>query len=117
MKSINKFIIEKLKVTKPKSGDCTLEEFLEWYYFGYENNIDALTFDEFTVIDFDPNACEVYFSNNEQKMYDFLMDNLDVEIELHKVKDGGYTYYKFFIDKVEFMPEYEYNEGEFEKKK
>ena len=116
MKTISAFITEKLKVSSNvKTGDCTVEEFLEWYYFGYEKSIKDLTFDEFTVVDFDPSACETYFNNNEQKMYDFLMDNLDVEIELHKVDDGDYTYYRFFIDKVEFMPEY--FEGEFEKKK
>lgn len=115
MKSINEFIIEKLKVSSNVNhGDCTVQEFLEWYYFGYTKSIDALTFDEFTVVDFDPEACEVYFGNNEQKMYDFLMDNLDVEIELHKVDDGEYTYYKFFIDNVEFTAEY--FEDEFEKK-
>lgn len=115
MKTISAFITEKLKVSSNvKTGDCTLEEFLEWYYFGYEKSIDALTFDEFTVIDFDPSACETYFNNNEQKMYDFLMDNLDVEIELHKVKEGDYTYYRFFIDKVEFLAEY--YEDEFVKK-
>lgn len=115
MKGIRTFITEKLKVSSNvKSGDCTVEEFLEWYYFGYEKSIKDLTYDEFTVIDFDPSACDTYFNNNDQLMYDFLMDNLDVEIELHKVKDGDYTYYRFFIDKVEFMPEY--YEGEFEKK-
>lgn len=115
MKTISVFITEKLKVSSNvKTGDCTVEEFLEWYYFGYEKNIDALTFDEFTVIDFDPIACETYFNNNEQKMYDFLMNNLDVEIELHKADDGEYTYYRFFIDNVEFMAEY--FESEFEHK-
>ena len=115
MKTIRTFITEKLKVSSNvKYGDCTLEEFLEWYYFGYTKSIDDLTFDEFSVIDFDPSACEVYFDNNEQKMYDFLMDNLDVDIELHKVDDGEYTYYRFFVDKVEFMPEY--CEDEFVKK-
>ena len=88
---------------------------VKYLNFGYEKSIDALTFDEFTVIDFDPSACETYFNNSEQKMYDFLMDNLDVDIELHKVDEGDYTYYRFFIDKVEFMPEY--YEAEFEKKK
>ena len=112
MKPISVFINEKLKVSSNvKSNVCTVEEFLEWYYFGYAKNIDALTFDEFSVVDFDPNACEVYFDNNEQKMYDFLMDNLDVEIELHKVEDGEYTYYRFFVGKVEFLAEY--NEDEF----
>jgi hypothetical protein len=83
MKNISSFISEKLKVSSNvKTGDCTVEEFLEWYYFGYTKSIDDLTFDEFTVVDFDPAACEVYFGNNEQKMYDFLMNNLDVEIEL-----------------------------------
>ena len=115
MKTIRTFIIEKLKVSSNvKTGDCTLEEFLEWYYFGYEKSIDDLTFDEFTVIDFDPKACEVYFNNNEQDMYDFLMDNLDVEIELHKIEEGDYKYYRFFIDKVEFIAEY--CDDEFEKK-
>ena len=114
MKSISTFITEKLKVTNAKSGDCTVEEFLVWYYFDNKKPIEDLTFDEFTVTDFDPDACEVYFNNNEQKMYDFLMDNLDVEIELHKIDDGKYTYYRFFVGKVEFLAEY--NEDEFVKK-
>ena len=47
MKTISTFITEKLKVSSNvKHGDCTLEEFLEWYYFGYEKSIDDLTFDE-----------------------------------------------------------------------
>ena len=33
MKSLSEILLEKLKVTKPKPGDCTLEEFLVWYYF------------------------------------------------------------------------------------
>jgi hypothetical protein len=116
MKTISVFITEKLKVSSNVNhGDCTVQEFLEWYYFGYEQTIEDLTFDEFTVIDFDPSACETYFNNNEQKMYDFLMNNLDIDIELHKVKEGDYTYYRFFIHNVEFMAEY--YEDEFEKKK
>ena len=115
MKTISVFINEKLKVSSNvKSNVCTVEEFLEWYYYGYEKTIKDLTFDEFTVIDFDPDACETYFNNNDQKMYDFLMDNLDVEIELHPVKEGDYSYYRFFIDKVEFMAEY--FDAEFENK-
>ena len=115
MKTISEFITEKLKISSNvKHGDCTVGEFLEWYYFGYDKPIEDLTFDEFTIVDFDPAACETYFNNNEQKMYDFLMDNLDVEIELHNINDGDYTYYRFFIYNVEFMPEY--CDEEFEKK-
>lgn len=116
MKAIRTFITEKLKIsTNTKTGDCTVAEFLEWYYFGYEKSIKDLTFDEFVTIDFEPDACKTFFNGNEQRMYDFLMDNLDVEIELQKVDAGNYTYYRFFIDKVEFIPEY-YG-SEFEKKK
>ena len=40
MKTIRTFITEKLKVSSNiKHGDCTLEEFLEWYYFGYTKSI------------------------------------------------------------------------------
>lgn len=115
MKSINTFIIEKLKVSKARSGDCTLEEFLVWYYFDNTKTIEDLTLYEFICVDFEPKVTKKYFNNNENKLYDFLMDNLDVDIELHKVKEGDYTYYRFFIDKVEFMPEY--YDDEFEKKK
>ena len=114
MKSINTFILEKLKVSKTKSGDCTLEEFLVWYYFDNKYPIEALTFEEFSSIDFEPNVAEVYFDNNTEELYDFLMDNLDVEIELYKIDKGGYSYYRFFIDNISFIVEI--NGGEFWKK-
>lgn len=114
MKSINEFIIEKLKVTKTKSTDCTLEEFLVWYYFDNTKTIEDLTFDEFSYSDFEPNVVEVYFDNNEKKLYDFLMDHLDEEIELYNVEEADYTYYRFFIDNISFTVET--NGCEFEKK-
>ena len=109
MKTINEFIIEKLKVTKSKPGDCTLEEFLVWYYYDNTQPIEDLQFDEFCCSDFEPSVLEVYFDNNEKKFYDFLMDHLDDELELQSVKDGDYTYYKFFIDNVIFYVEYDHN--------
>lgn len=115
MKSISTFIIEKLKVTTTKSGDCTLEEFLVWYYYDNKKTIEDLTFDEFFLIDFEPQVVEVYFSNNEKKLYDFLMDHLDDEIELHAVEEDDYTYYRFFIDNISFKVER--NGCEFERKK
>lgn len=115
MKSINEFIIEKLKVTKTKSIDCTLEEFLIWYYFDNTKTIKDLTFDEFCCVDFDESkVLEVYFDNNEKKLYDFLMDHLDDEIELYNVEEAGYTYYRFFIDNISFKVET--NGCEFKKK-
>ena len=114
MKSINSFIIEKLKVTKSKPGDCTLEEFLVWYYFDNTQTIEDLTFEEFMEIDFEPYALEEYFDNDSKKMYDFLMDHLDDEIKLRKHDEAGYMYYIFSIDDIEFMPQC--NEGEFHKK-
>ena len=114
MKSINSFITEKLKVSKSKPGDCTLEEFLVWYYFDNKYPIEDLTFEEFSSIDFEPNVAEVYFDNNTEELYDFLMDNLDVEIELYKINEGGYSYYRFFINNISFIVEI--NGGEFWKK-
>ena len=110
MKSINTFIIEKLKITKPEPGDCTLEEFLAWYYFAYKAPIEDLTFEEFRRNDFDPNVVELYFDNNESEMYDFLMDHLDYEIKLFKVKEGGYSLYRFFIGNIRFIVETDGNE-------
>lgn len=105
MKSINTFIIEKLKVKTTKSGDCTVEEFLVWYYFDNKKTIEDLTFNEFYCIDFEPQVVEVYFDNNEKKLYDFLMDHLDDEIELYYVEESDYTYYRFFIDNISFTVE------------
>lgn len=116
MKSIGTFIIERLKVTKPKSGDCTLEEFLVWYYFDNKKTIEDLTFDEFFCIDFEPQVVEAYFGNNEKKLYDFLMDHLDDEIELHYVEESDYTYYRFFIDNISFTVE-NYGGQKFERNK
>ena len=115
MKPISSFIIEKLKVKTTKSGDCTLEEFLVWYYFGNDKTIKDLTFDEFCCVDFEPEVVEVYFGNNEKKLYDFLMDHLDDEIELYNGEKVDYTYYRFFIDNISFTVER--NGCEFEKKK
>lgn len=115
MKSINTFITEKLKVNKIQPGDCTLEEFLVWYYFANRQPIEDLTFEEFYSIDFEPNVLEVYFDNNEKKLYDFLMDHLDDELELQSVKEGDSTYYEFFVDDVRFNVEY-YNNKKFWKK-
>lgn len=115
MKSINAFIIEKLKVTTAKSGDCTLEEFLVWYYFDNTKTIEDLTFYEFLCVDFEPNVTADYFDNNEKKLYDFLMDHLDDEIELHNVEEDDSTYYRFLIDNIIFTVER--NSCEFEKKK
>lgn len=114
MKSINSFITEKLKVSKSKPGDCTLEEFLVWYYFDNKYPIEDLTFDEFSSIDFEPGVVEVYFDNNVEELYDFLMDHLDDEIELYKLEEGGYSYYRFFIDNISFIVEI--TSGEFWKK-
>ena len=58
MKSIESFILEKLKVTKSKPGDCTLEEFLVWYYYNNTQPIEDLQFDEFCSTDFDPDELE-----------------------------------------------------------
>lgn len=110
MKTINEFITEKLKVAKSKPGDCTLEEFLVWYYFAYKAPIEDLTFEEFSSIDFDPTAVEEYFDNDEKKLYDFLMDHLDDEIKLQSVKEGDSTYYEFFIDDIRIMVDYNGNE-------
>lgn len=102
MKSINAFIIEKLKVANARSGDCTLEEFLVCYYFDNKKTIEDLTFYEFFLIDFEPQVVKAYFDNNEKKLYDFLMDHLDDEIELHEVEEDNYPYYRFFIDNISF---------------
>lgn len=115
MKSINAFIIEKLKVTNARSGDCTLEEFLVWYYFDNTKTIEDLTLYEFICVDFEPKVTKKYFNNNENKLYDFLMDHLDDEIELHNVEEDDSTYYRFFIDNISFMVER--NGCEFKKKK
>ena len=114
MKSIESFILEKLKVTKSKPGDCTLEEFLVWYYYNNTQPIEDLQFDEFCSTDFDPDALEEYFDNNTRKLYNFLMDHLDDEIKLRKHDEAGYMYYIFSVDNIEFMPQC--NEGEFRKK-
>ena len=113
MKSIESFILEKLKVTKSKPGDCTLEEFLVWYYFDNTQTIEDLTFEEFEEIDFEPYALEEYFDNNTRKLYNFLMDHLDDEIELYETKEGDYLYYRFSIDGIRFTVE---TSGEFLKK-
>ena len=114
MKSLSEILLEKLKVTKSKPGDCTLEEFLVWYYFDNTQPIEDLQFDEFCCTDFDPTALEEYFDNDNRKLYNFLMDHLDDEIKLRKHDEAGYMYYIFSIDNIEFMPQC--NEGEFKKK-
>ena len=114
MRSLSEILLEKLKVTKSKPGDCTLEEFLVWYYFDNTQPIEDLQFDEFCCTDFDPTALEEYFDNDNRKLYNFLMDHLDDEIKLRKHDEAGYMYYIFSIDNIEFMPQC--NEGEFKKK-
>ena len=118
MKSIESFILEKLKltnkVTKSKPGDCTLEEFLVWYYYNNTQPIKDLQFDEFCCTDFDPDALEEYFDNDNRKLYNFLMDHLDDEIELHEIKERDYLYYEFFVDDIRFIVET--NDGKFWKK-
>ena len=105
MKSIESFITEKLKVSKTKPSDCTLEEFLIWYYFDNKHSIEDLTFEEFTEIDFDPYVLSDYFDNDSKEMYDFLMDHLDDEIELRKTNETHLMCYSFFIDDINFMVE------------
>ena len=61
MRSLSEILLEKLKVTKSKPSDCTLEEFLVWYYFDNTQTIEDLTFEEFMEIDFEPYALEEYF--------------------------------------------------------
>ena len=113
MKAISTFIIENIKVTNDKPVVCTVQEFLVWYYFDNTETIGNLSFDVFFEVDFDPEVVEKHFNNNERKLYNFLMDHLDDEIELYKVKEDGYRYYNFFIDNISFMVEYCC--GEFEK--
>ena len=118
MKSIESFILEKLKVTnkvtKSKPSDCTLEEFLVWYYYNNTQPIKDLQFDEFCCTDFDPTTLEEYFNNDNRKLYNFLMDHLDDEIELHEIKERDYLYYEFFVDDIRFIVET--NGGKFWKK-
>ena len=38
------------------------------------------------------------------------MDNLDYEIKLFKVKEGGYSLYRFFIGNIRFIVETDGNE-------
>ena len=114
MRSLSEILLEKIKVTKSKPGDCTLEEFLVWYYYNNTQPIEDLQFDEFCCTDFDPTALEEYFDNDNRKLYNFLMDHLDDEIKLRKHDEAGYMYYIFSIDNIEFMPQC--NEGEFKKK-
>ena len=114
MRSLSEILLEKLKVTKSKPGDCTLEEFLVWYYFDNTQPIEDLQFDEFCCTDFDPDALEEYFDNDNRKLYNFLMDHLDDEIELHEIKERDYLYYEFFVDGIRFIVET--NDGKFWKK-
>ena len=114
MRSLSEILLEKLKVTKSKPGDCTLEEFLVWYYFDNTQPIEDLQFDEFCCTDFDPTALEEYFDNDNRKLYNFLMDHLDDEIELHEIKERDYLYYEFFVDDIRFIVET--NDGKFWKK-
>ena len=114
MRSLSEILLEKLKVTKSKLGDCTLEEFLVWYYFDNTQPIEDLQFDEFCCTDFDPTALEEYFDNDNRKLYNFLMDHLDDEIELHEIKERDYLYYEFFVDDIRFIVETNY--GKFWKK-
>ena len=105
MKSLSEILLEKLKVTKSKPGDCTLEEFLVWYYYNNTQPIKDLQFDEFCCTDFNPTALEEYFDNNQRRLYSFLMDHLDDEIELHEIKERDYLYYEFFVDDIRFIVE------------
>ena len=114
MRSLSEILLEKLKVTKSKPSDCTLEEFLVWYYYNNTQPIKDLQFDEFCCIDFDPTALEEYFDNDNRKLYNFLMDHLDDEIELHEIKERDYLYYEFFVDDIRFIVET--NGGKFWKK-
>ena len=70
MKSIESFILEKLKVTNSKPGDCTLEEFLVWYYFDNKHPIEDLTFEEFVEIE------TPYLSHNNFKLYSSIINFL-----------------------------------------
>ena len=118
MRSLSEILLEKLKVTNKvtntEPSNCTLEEFLVWYYFDNTQPIEDLQFDEFCCTDFDPTALEEYFDNDNRKLYIFLMDHLDDNIKLRKHDEAGYMYYIFSIDNIEFMPQC--NEGEFKKK-
>ena len=105
MKSLSEILLEKLKVTKSKPGDCTLEEFLVWYYYNNTQPIEDLQFDEFCCTDFDPTTLEEYFDNNQRRLYNFLMYHLDDEIELHEIKERDYLYYEFFVDGIRFIVE------------
>ena len=105
MKSLSEILSEKLKVAKSKPGDCTLEEFLVWYYYNNTQPIEDLQFDEFCSNDFDPTTLEEYFNNDQRRLYSFLMDHLDDEIELHEIKERDYLYYEFFVDGIRFIVE------------
>ena len=120
MRSLSEILLEKLKVTNKvtntKLSDCTLEEFLVWYYFDNTQPIEDLQFDEFCSTDFDPIALEEYFGNSNRKLYRFLMDHLDDEIELRILEDATAhsKYYSFYVDNICFTVEI--TSGEFWKK-
>ena len=76
-----------------------------WYYYNNTQPIKDLQFDEFCCTDFDPTALEEYFDNDNRKLYNFLMNHLDDEIELHEIKERDYLYYEFFVDDIRFIVE------------
>ena len=109
MRSLSEILLKKLKVTNKvtntEPSNCTLEEFLVWYYFDNTQPIEDLQFDEFCCTDFDTTALEEYFDNDNRKLYNFLMNHLDDEIELYEIKERDYLYYEFFVDDIRFIVE------------
>lgn len=101
MKSINSFIIEKLKVTTRDHG-ATVADFICWY-FSWED-ISEFTFEAFEMVDFDPEVLDQYFNGNMKAQYEYIMKHINDRIGKITITNvSGDFEHKFVIGNVPFI--------------
>jgi hypothetical protein len=106
MKSINDFIIEKLKVSTNISNGPTVADFICWYY-GL-TDISDFTFDVFEISDFDPGSLDDYFNGDTEEQYEYIMKHIDDPIGKITVTNpfndpNGDFEHEFIIGNVPFF--------------
>ena len=94
MKSILSYITERLVLSKTKNNDfITLEEFICW--FNEYDSIDEWTFDAYETFPYSimsEDCLTKKCHDNLYELYQYILENLDVLIDISNPKCDGNTY-------------------------
>ena len=101
MKTINAFIIEKLKVSKNTDNGPTVADFILSYYD--LSGISEFTFDEFEMTDFDPESLDDHFDGDMKSQYEYIVEHFDDPIgKITVTNPYGDFEHEFLIGNIKF---------------